>query len=97
MLSLLKNFNNEIIASCSIDKTIRLWNVITGECLNILEGHSDKVVSLLYLKNSYIKLNAPYLISGSFRELFMWDLNKNCVEKSFYGHRDYIWCIIWGS
>jgi WD40 repeat protein len=32
-----------IIASASFDKTIKLWNLYTGECVGTLEGHTDFV------------------------------------------------------
>jgi WD40 repeat protein len=37
------------LASGSQDKLIRLWDVVTGECLQTLEGHSDLVDSLAFL------------------------------------------------
>jgi U3 small nucleolar RNA-associated protein 13 len=27
------------IASCSGDRTVRVWNVTTGDCLRVLEDH----------------------------------------------------------
>jgi WD40 repeat protein len=35
--------DGRLIASPSEDKTIRLWSVETGECLHILQGHTDRV------------------------------------------------------
>ena len=33
------------IVSASWDKTVRVWSVATGECVQTLEGHSDGVFS----------------------------------------------------
>ena len=30
------------------DKTVKLWDVTSGECLQTLEGHSDHVVSVSF-------------------------------------------------
>ena len=32
------------VASGSEDKTVKLWDVTSGECLQTLEGHSDRPV-----------------------------------------------------
>jgi F-box/WD-40 domain protein MET30 len=95
MLTHLKHYDNQVIASCSIDKTIRLWNVITGECISVLEGHTDKVVSVMFLKKSHISFSKPLLISGSYRELFLWDLKEKKKDINLYGHKEYIWCMIY--
>ncbi|MDY6901159.1 MAG: hypothetical protein SWZ49_24215 [Cyanobacteriota bacterium] len=34
---------HQLIVSCSRDKTIRIWDLYTGECIRILEGHTDWV------------------------------------------------------
>ena len=40
--------DGRILASPSDDKTIRLWNAETGECLRTLEGHRHYVVSVAF-------------------------------------------------
>ena len=32
----------------SLDKTVKLWDVTSGECLQTLEGHSDRVNSVSF-------------------------------------------------
>ena len=36
------------VASGSDDKTVKLWDVTSGECLQTLEGHSDCVNSVSF-------------------------------------------------
>ena len=36
------------VASGSSDKTVKLWDVTSGECLQTLEGHSDIVHSVSF-------------------------------------------------
>jgi WD40 repeat protein len=31
-----------------VDKTVKIWDANTGECLKTLKGHSDHVVSVAY-------------------------------------------------
>ncbi len=37
-----KQSNNKII-SCSSDKTIKVWDIASGDCLNTLEGHASEI------------------------------------------------------
>ena len=36
------------IVSGSYDKTIRLWDAVSGAHLNTLEGHSNKIMSVVF-------------------------------------------------
>lgn len=40
--------DGERLASASKDKTVRLWDVQTGECLRVITGHSDFVNSVCF-------------------------------------------------
>ncbi|BBM88277.1 DUF4062 domain-containing protein [Candidatus Uabimicrobium amorphum] len=43
--------NNMQLASASDDNTVRIWNMLTGECEQILEGHSGYVIEVAYSKD----------------------------------------------
>ena len=44
--------SNERLGSCSDDKTIRIWNSNSPyQCLKIIQGHTDGVISIIELKN----------------------------------------------
>ncbi len=40
--------DGKTIASCSSDKTIKLWNAENGKEINTLYGHSDLVFGISY-------------------------------------------------
>lgn len=57
-----------ILASCSDDQTIRLWNVRTGEEKKILKGHKGTVNSICFSPDSKILASG-----GDDTSVFIWD------------------------
>ena len=68
--------SNRLI-SASNDKTIKIWNFKTGDCLKTLNEHQDSVTSILIISNNK-------LISGSSDKLIkIWDLiTYKCLNTS---------------
>lgn len=44
-----------------LDNSIRIWDLLSGECLKILEGHNDLVRTLQFNQN--------YIVSGSYDQV----------------------------
>ena len=42
------------LASCSSDKTVRIWDVETGECMQVLTGHQLDVTGVVALPNGRV-------------------------------------------
>jgi serine/threonine protein kinase/WD40 repeat protein len=44
----------DTVWSCSSDKSIRVWDQVTAQCLNVLEGHTGRVFTLLAEGDQYV-------------------------------------------
>lgn len=70
-----------IIASSSVDKTIKLWNLSTGELLHTFTGHSSAVIAVAFSPDG------KTLASASNHELFdgsikLWDVANKKFKQS---------------
>merc|ERR1711988_805941 len=63
-------------ASGSYDKTVRIWDVMSGECVHVLNGHSSGVSSVCYSPDG------KTLASGSYdNTVRIWDvMSGECVH-----------------
>lgn len=70
-----------IIASSSLDKTIKLWNLSTGELVHTFTGHSSAVIAVAFSPDG------KTLASASNHELFdgsikLWDVANKTFKQS---------------
>jgi WD40 repeat protein len=86
---LTKGGKGGILASGSYDRTVKLWDLQTGSCLQTFAGHSAPIMSLAFSEDG------RYLVSGSFdRTLRVWDLqDRNCL-RTLYGHTGLISALV---
>jgi WD40 repeat protein len=56
------------MASCSFDRTIRIWNIYTGECESVLEGHAHHTLK------AYFAPDGKSLVSLSYDEFRLWNI-----------------------
>jgi WD40 repeat protein len=66
----IEHFNK--IATCSDDKTIKIWSTESGECLKTLTGHQGPITCLT------VSNDKKHLISGSFdKSIKVWNIEND--------------------
>uniref|UniRef100_A0A8D1FFZ4 Apoptotic protease-activating factor 1 n=1 Tax=Sus scrofa TaxID=9823 RepID=A0A8D1FFZ4_PIG len=71
------------IASCGADKTLQIWNSVTGELVQSYDEHSEQVNCCHFTNNS----NHLLLATGSSDYfLKLWDLNQKECRNTMFGH-----------
>ncbi|MFB2833045.1 NB-ARC domain-containing protein [Floridanema evergladense] len=84
--------DGEVLASSSSDRTIKLWDYQTGECLRTYTGHQGSVYSIAFSPTGDL------IVSGSGdRTVKFWDCySDNCV-KTLYGQTNEVCCVAFSS
>ena len=69
------------LASASSDKTIKIWNAKTGQCVSTLSAHSSPVRDVSWSPDGTM------LASGSDDETIkLWDAQSGKVNSTLTGH-----------
>jgi WD40 repeat protein len=73
------------ILSGSLDRTIKEWNVFTGECISTYTGHSDRITAVRYSNDG------KKILSGSRDGMIKeWDVFTGECIRTYTGHSDYV-------
>merc|ERR1711974_448283 len=73
-----------IIASASFDKTIKLWNLYTGECVGTLEGHTDFVTCVRAVGDRTL------VSASNDKTVKVWDLERRECVRTLTGHTEWV-------
>jgi WD40 repeat protein len=85
--STITSINENFIISGSIDKTIRIWDINTGNCIKKLVGHTATINSVVVQNN--------LIISGSDdTTIRIWDVNSGECIKTLEGHEGRV-CLVY--
>ncbi|RYY83393.1 WD40 repeat domain-containing protein, partial [archaeon] len=73
------------IVSGSWDKTIKIWDASSGECVQTLRGHDDSVTSVC------ISPDGSRIVSGSGdKTIKIWDASSGECVQTLRGHDAYV-------
>ena len=74
------------------DNTVQLWNVETGRCLRVLEGHTAAVWSVAW------RADQRRALSGADdNTVRLWDVETGRCLRAFEGHTSYVHSVVWGA
>ena len=74
--------DNNVFASASLDKSIRLWNLMSDKSNITLKGHSKGVNCIDFYKGDW-----PLLISGGDDfKVIIWDISSKSIIRSLKHH-----------
>ena len=77
--------DGKLLASASSDKTVKLWDPASGQCLATLEGHGDTVLAVAF------GLNGTLLASTGWDEnIRLWDMASGRCLAILEGHAGWV-------
>ena len=80
--------NGQTLVSGSADKTIKVWNLDTGQLRRTLLGHSNIVRSVIFRPNGQV------LVSGSGdKTIKLWNVQTGELIRTLTGHSGPVWSV----
>ena len=71
------------IVSASVDETIKLWDIQSGECIKTLKGHT------YFVESASFSPDGKYIVSASYdNTLRIWDTSSGKCIQTLEGHTD---------
>jgi WD40 repeat protein/predicted Ser/Thr protein kinase len=75
------------LASCSADRTVRVWQIDSGAC-QVLRGHTDEVFAAAFHPDG-----KRLATGGRDRVIWLWDVERGEEVAQLPGHTAYVWSL----
>eukprot|EP00698_Gefionella_okellyi_P024081 TRINITY_DN8407_c0_g1_i1.p1 TRINITY_DN8407_c0_g1~~TRINITY_DN8407_c0_g1_i1.p1 ORF type:complete len:779 (+),score=114.48 TRINITY_DN8407_c0_g1_i1:50-2386(+) len=79
-------FDSGKMLSCSGDKSVRHWDMHTGQCVSVMQEHKNEVNWLQYAHNIMATCSED-------TKVFLWDLRSHRVQMALHDHKDDIYML----
>jgi WD40 repeat protein len=76
-----------LVASSADDRTIRIWNILTGNCEHVINGHSGSVVCLLKVSDTLLAS------ASSDKSVGLWEIPSYNCNSILTNHTKTVWCL----
>ncbi|NEP30976.1 MULTISPECIES: hypothetical protein [Moorena] len=76
------------ILVASVDKTVKLWDINSGEELAILESHSAPILTIAISSDGKTIASA-----GSDKTIKVWDVESRQLLRTLSGHDGWVWSV----
>lgn len=80
------------IASASFDKSVRLWDGVTGKFVHTLRGHVGAVYRIVWSADSRLLMSASKDSTCK-----VWDLRTKKLKTDLPGHSDEVYTVDWST
>jgi len=87
--SIVMTKDQQHIVSAGLDKSIKIWNLASGECVKTLTGHKDWIRSIVLTEDQQHIVSA-----GLDKSIKIWNLASGECVKTLTGHKDCISSIV---
>src|SRR6266487_7088454 len=82
--------DGKLIASASFDKTVQVWNALTGQLYSVYRGHSNWLTAVAW------SLDGKLIASAGFdKTVQIWDALTGRHILTYYGHSDVVTDVKW--
>jgi ribosome assembly protein 4 len=78
------------LASASFDKSVKLWNGVTGQFLSSLRGHVGRAYQVAWSADSRLLMS-----SSQDSTLKVWDVRTRTLKQDLPGHADEVYAVDW--